>query len=643
MITFFPTPYKDELLYSVLSRYHIRSSNISFASTMEDLFNNKTTNAVLDLPSNIDVLTNNMPQGNEYTSEYLIRRHTLYPYYAAFLEDTKAQDIFKIMKTDKGSGIHSKVGAVPVISEIDKHYKICPKCYKEDVEKYGEGYLHRLHQTPGVVICPEHKELLLISKEPISYFSRNAYISVMDIEFAENKYLCDVGDGEKEAFICLTNDIEYLLNNQVPNRSKKWFVNQYKVRLMELGLSTPNGIVDINEVFKQFIVYYGDNFLEIFNFNIYSVDKTNWIKYLLRNQNYIVHPLKHILLSRFLGIKINDLFKRKLEYKPFGDGEWPCLNKICSHYLKPSIKEVKIGYNSHAKKPVGEFKCECGFTYLRIGPDKCEEDKYKVGKVKELGWLWENQLISLLQKGLSLNTIEKKLSTSQNTIKKYASKLGFNDYLNYRCRVKSSINKSEKEQLKIEKRNLKIEKFRLRWIKLRKENPEKSITELRLMDVNLQDYLLKNDKEWLQDHYPHKKKRTSGGAVVDWDKKDLEVLEKVKVAIDDIKNASGRPKKVTITKIGKKVGMAQFLYSNIDRLPKSKEYIQNAIDTNKSYQIKKVKWAVQELMKEDEGVKWWTVYDKAGLNEKEICEFKDELKSLIFIDSCVLDIKNNKQ
>jgi len=142
--------------------------------------------------------------------------------------------------------------------------------------------------------------------------------------------------------------------------------------------------------------------------------------------------------------------------------------------------------------------------------------------------------------------------------------------------------------------------------------------------------LLKHDREWLYHHYPPKKKRITGGVVVEWDKKDEELLKSVRVAVEQIKNYEGRPKKITVTLIGKKIGMTQFLLNNIDRLPKSKEFIQYVIDTDKSYQIKKVKWAIQELIKAGEGVMWWRIYDKAGLNEKEICEFKDFLRDVAY-------------
>ena len=38
MLGSFPTPYPDELLYSVVARYHVRSGNKSFRQTHEELF-----------------------------------------------------------------------------------------------------------------------------------------------------------------------------------------------------------------------------------------------------------------------------------------------------------------------------------------------------------------------------------------------------------------------------------------------------------------------------------------------------------------------------------------------------------------------------------------------------------------------------
>lgn len=100
------------------------------------------------------------------------------------------------------------------------------------------------------------------------------------------------------------------------------------------------------------------------------------------------------------------------------------------------------------------------------------------------------------------------------------------------------------------------------------------------------------------------------------------MLKNVRVAVDNIKNSKGRPKKITITLIGKKIGMLEFLLNNMDKLPKTKGFIENAIDTNKSYQIKKVQWSIQELIKEGEGVVWWRYTIRLDLMRKRYLNLK---------------------
>lgn len=53
MMTFFPVPYEDEVLYSVLARYHVRSGNISYKATMRDLFGSTSVTAVIYITSSI--------------------------------------------------------------------------------------------------------------------------------------------------------------------------------------------------------------------------------------------------------------------------------------------------------------------------------------------------------------------------------------------------------------------------------------------------------------------------------------------------------------------------------------------------------------------------------------------------------------
>ena len=183
------------------------------------------------------------------------------------------------------------------------------------------------------------------------------------------------------------------------------------------------------------------------------------------------------MFIKFLGIGIRDIFNKKIEYKPFGDGPWPCMNKICDNYRKKVIDDVEISYNSKKKSPVGKFKCDCGYTYSRVGPDKSEEDLYRIGKVIEMGSLWEDRLEGLIIRKASLNYIERALETSQRTIKKYAIRLGYTDYVKKRCKVgKITILEEKKAKKELDKK-LKINEYRETWLNLRQK-----ITSIQLLN-----------------------------------------------------------------------------------------------------------------------------------------------------------------
>jgi hypothetical protein len=75
-VNFFPTPYPDEILYSTLARYCMRSGNIKEIHNFEDLFGTRNCIATMELPTQLDALIENMPANSKYTAEYFIYKHT---------------------------------------------------------------------------------------------------------------------------------------------------------------------------------------------------------------------------------------------------------------------------------------------------------------------------------------------------------------------------------------------------------------------------------------------------------------------------------------------------------------------------------------------------------------------------------------
>lgn len=167
MMAFFPIPHEDELLYSILARYRVYSGNVSLKSTLDDIYGHRNVTAVMDLPSNINRIIANMPLGNQYDANELIQKYTLYPFYAAFIPPKRANEIKDYMKEDKGGSIYNKIGLMASSIRLNEYFKFCPECVKEDQERFGELYWHRIHQISGVFVCPKHKVLLQDSKIPV--------------------------------------------------------------------------------------------------------------------------------------------------------------------------------------------------------------------------------------------------------------------------------------------------------------------------------------------------------------------------------------------------------------------------------------------------------------------------------------------
>ena len=68
MMTFFPTPYNDELLYSILARYCMYSGNTNNKTNLDDIYGIRSITSVMELPSHIDRIISNLPDDNEFSS-----------------------------------------------------------------------------------------------------------------------------------------------------------------------------------------------------------------------------------------------------------------------------------------------------------------------------------------------------------------------------------------------------------------------------------------------------------------------------------------------------------------------------------------------------------------------------------------------
>ena len=399
MFSFFPKPYPDEILYSVFSRYHLRSGNRSAVQTMQDLFNDPNHKATVDLPCRLDVLALNLSPCSMHTVDSLLQNHTLYPFYTVFMPEEKLKQAqqswhfgnshnsgWGAVLNRKRGGFLSRPGAASNLIDTPAYFRFCPLCLKQDQQMYGEPYWHRLHQTPGVLVCPMHTVALQVSLVPTEMLSRNqrtyhaASLENCPCDLPAPSYSVKVF----EKLLQLATDVAQLMHQPLPCRGQAWFVKQYAALLFERGLGTTT-IPKYEELVVQFLSYYGQEFLSVLDSQI-SADNDGWPFSIALIPTESFHPVRHLLMSRFLSRPIEDIFLKDYKPLPFGKGPWLCLNVCADHYAKPVITELLIDYSGNAEKPVGTFECECGYVYHRIGPDKLPKDKYRIDYLPGVPW-----------------------------------------------------------------------------------------------------------------------------------------------------------------------------------------------------------------------------------------------------------------
>jgi hypothetical protein len=629
MISFLPRLYPDESLYSVFSRYHIYRGNLSFKETIEDLFGLRNKRAAFDLPSGLESIINNL-SGTRLTVEYLINNHTLFPYYSPFLPKQKAKLIKEQMASFKGNTIHTSAGLNASSVHNNRHFKHCRICVSEDLEKFGETYWHRVHQVPGVFICPMHNVPLLIHKRLIYAYNQHEYVApsqnVLD-EMVEVSYSDNIASRLYE----YSKEVEWLLNANVPSFELNCYRDRYIAALQEKGIASVTKRVNQKEWFQLFKSTFSNDLLGLLDSSI-DDNKPSWLSMIVQKHRKVFHPIRHILVIKVLYQNLENFFNSQDEYLPFGKGPWVCLNPAASHYRKKVVRDLKITKCYDTKLPVGTFSCSCGFIYSRRGPDRSTEDMYRVGRIKRFGPVWEEKLKSLLKEEKSLNRIALRLNADPQTIKRQAVLLN----LEFPWQGEKLEQAKEKERFSKKSNQetidgIKIKEKRDSWLQLMRNNPECGVKDLRSKDPALYTWLYRNDKIWLNSNLPLKKKTNGNNKICNWKERDLQLLEEVKSIINNWAILEQeKPKRITKTAIAKQLTKPYLITNYYHKIPRTMAYISEKVESIQQFQIRRVKLAVEKLLEQETTLREWKIIEEASLNPKSVsCEVYEFIEKIV--------------
>lgn len=299
MIVYLPEIYPDELVYSWLARYYIKTGYVRYAFVAEELFQKKTVRPDIEFVNQyttpaLQAITEKIPM------QRIIEQHTMFPYYGRFLQKERRNQAYTEMIQTKGN-YHNLLSMPKRKGNTDRYLRYCPVCAENDRKQYGEAYWHRIHQLQGVNICPIHKCYLINSAVRISGKTSPTLVAAEscvpennnDIAICQNHIECKTAAYVTEVF---QSELDLNCNITVGNflHSRMENTPYRSVRGQQRNISLLHA--DFQEYYKKLP---DNNFSELWQIQkVLSDDRIN--------------PYEVCMIAMFLNVSVADLVKMKL-------------------------------------------------------------------------------------------------------------------------------------------------------------------------------------------------------------------------------------------------------------------------------------------------------------------------------------------
>lgn len=319
---FLPSPYPDELWYSVLCRYHERSGNTAEIHSIMDLFGCRTHLPTIETPSYL----NDILSGTGLDLDKIIFKNSTFSYFTRFLKVERKQYIF-----DRCCAVSF---TPKVCGENRSFLKYCPVCAKKQLEDYGEPYWVAWAQIRELIVCPLHNVFLVNS----DYSTCSGQTPVF---FPLSNLKNEIRTNTDHLLFRLSNAMFQCWAATFSYTDCSYDV-QIKLHLLENEyLSISGKLARHQQLMRDLIGFYGENLLQ--QLGISNFERLNhWITIILGGKP--TSPLPLILLALFLNIEIDELLQH-LPCKTMQQVWDERLLQLTSE--KKSLREISVSLHSH--------------------------------------------------------------------------------------------------------------------------------------------------------------------------------------------------------------------------------------------------------------------------------------------------------
>jgi hypothetical protein len=299
---FVPTPLPDETIHSMVTRFHLRSGHPSTRDTKFQLFQADIALVVGAFPSKLAKLAAVFhPEESQYLSD-LIFKHTNLPYFAPFITDAMLSSAVSAMKGNGRPRIKPALGFYQGGVPEPRWLRYCPDCLFAQQTSEGHGYWQRVHQLPGVTVCPEH-QCQLIESNISSIGGPVVAQDFMLPEAAGTRNLAVVALGKSANLTArLSHELVHAGLTSIHPSTRMWI---YKTRLAEIGYGSFH---DLNHeaIRADLEKFWGNNYLQSLGMHPTENVRWSWLRKVYQQPVANAHPVKHLLLIGMLFNSIGD-------------------------------------------------------------------------------------------------------------------------------------------------------------------------------------------------------------------------------------------------------------------------------------------------------------------------------------------------
>ncbi|WP_267877490.1 TnsD family Tn7-like transposition protein [Massilia putida] len=552
------TTVAEETVFGIVSRYHRLSGNQSSRESNFDLTEDRDARLSAWFPSNLPKVLGrlNLPFNSV---DDLINRHTTMPYFKLFATALNYEKAFNNLRCGRAMGAKPSLGLIFGGVDAKNILRFCPECGRDDREVIGVETWYRVHQLPGVLICPYHGCVLKVFTASLMGVGRYKLFLPGSNQANDDCIHMDNNEVRARLLLIARLSCELLLKESVDS-SSDFLRNQYLMRLREKGLAV--GIVcnQLNAFKNRFSEFWSplDN-LEPFSSLLQSCrEPKSWLTRLFHKRRSSIHPLKHLLLVGFLSNSVSEFLAPSTAGDPNQMAD-PSIED--SYNVDQKIRMLHKGGMTPAQIAV-EVALSAGA--VRMIEERAGEP------FKQRPWKLHShvrsEVHSALAAGETLSDIARSANVSVSSV----------------CRLlHSDPNLEVQRSSSVFKRRRTLSRNKL--LAAIADFAPRTLSELNAILVADFAWLYRHDNEWLIEQTRLVGLHPSCKPLVDWDVRDALLVDELRLAISEILSLSDPLVQLRRIELIRRINHPTWITFGLNRLPNTNKLLDETIETDECF------------------------------------------------------------